>query len=53
MGLHLRNHAKTSTSTCSISVLCTKDTKYVSDRAITAISVGCMLDGNSAGDTGE
>ena len=52
-GLHSRNHAKTSISTHSISAPCTKDTKYVNDRAIDATSADCMLDGNIAGDTGE
>lgn len=47
----IENHAKTSTSTCSISALCAKDTNYVSDRAIDVTAVDCMLDGNSAGDT--
>lgn len=52
-GLHLRNHAKTSISTYSISALRTKDTKYISDRAIDATPKDCMLDENIAGDTGE
>lgn len=52
-GLHSRNHAKTSISTHSISSLCTKDTKYISDRAIDATREDCMLDRNIAGDTGE
>lgn len=44
---------KTSISTHSISALRTKDTKYISDRAIDATLEDCMLDENIAGDTGE
>ena len=51
--MHSRNHTKTSISTHSISALRTKDTKYISDRAINATLEDCMLDENIAGDTGE
>ena len=44
---------KISISTHSISALRTKDTKYISDRAIDATLGDCMLDENIAGDTGE
>ena len=44
---------KISISTHSISALRTKDTKYISDRAIDATLEDCMLDENIAGDTGE
>lgn len=52
-GLHSRNHAKTSIVARSISALCTKDTKFVSNRAIDATLANCMFDGNAAGGTGE
>jgi hypothetical protein len=52
-GIVLRNHTRPSTSTRSISALCTRDTKYVGGHAMNATPVDCMLDEDIAGDTGE